>query len=162
MQDELQRAQQKVVMADEAKAEAQDLEAAISTLRADLANQEQVVKAQQSDLLAVPNLKSQLSELTEQLEEQQKMFAAKEEQVTKVNAAKEQQLQEAVSQSSSLLQVQSAFHLYGRTGDVIHGMLRCLHKQQAMWARLDEPHSACGLPVGPPHPSAHVSREHQS
>ena len=67
-------------MAHKAKAEAQDLQATLSLLKADLANQQQVVKAQQSDLQAASNLKSQVSELAEQLQEQQKMFAAKEEQ----------------------------------------------------------------------------------
>lgn len=148
LQDALQRAdEEKAVMADKAKAEAQDLEATITTLRADLAKQEQVVEAQWSDLLAASKLKSQVSELAKQLQEQQKMFAAREEQVTKVNAAKEQQLQEAVSQSSSLTQVQSAVHLTVKavfycTGDVIHGMLHCLHMRQAMWAHPDEPPAA--------------------
>ena len=120
---ELQTAdEEKAIVADKVKAEAQDLESIISTLRADLAKQEQVVKAQRSDLLADLNLKTQLSELAEQLHEQQKMFAAKEEQVKKVDAVKEEQLQEAVSQSSSLTQVQSAFHLYDGTGVLIHGI----------------------------------------
>ena len=106
-------------MADKAQAEAQELEATITTMRADLAKQEQVVEAQRSHLQADLNLKTQLSELAEQLEQQEKIAAAKEEQVTKVNAAKDKQLQKAVSLSSSLTELQSAFHLYHCTADVI-------------------------------------------
>lgn len=138
LQDELQRAvEEKVVMADEAKAEAQDLQATISLLKADLAKQEQVVEAQRSHLQADLALKTQLSELAQQLEQQEKIAAAKEEQVTKVNAAKDAQLEVAAALNSDLTQVQAGCHLYECTDLVVRGMPHYC-KQKHLGAHPDE------------------------
>ena len=94
LQEELQRAnKEKAALADKAKAEAQDLRSSIASLKAEVSDQK-------SKLQAASGLKTQLSELGEQLEEQRRM-----------TEAKEGQLQEAASMKSRLAEVCSPANL---------------------------------------------------
>ena len=95
MQEELQRSiKEKAALADKARAQAQDLESSVASLKGEVLNQKQELGAQQTKLQAASNLKTQLSELGEQLEEQRRM-----------TEAKEGQLQEAASLKSRLAEV---------------------------------------------------------
>lgn len=124
MQDELQRAEkEKAVLADKTKGDTLILQASIVSLRAELATQKQVGQEQQRNLEAGLQLQPQLIVLQQQLEEQRKRVADKEDQLRKITASRDEQLQEqlqeAASSKADLTKVQSASYLLECTGEGI-------------------------------------------
>ena len=109
VQEKLQQAdQEKTDEVQSAKSEVQGLHALLTSLKAELTEQKQVVEAQQSKLQAASGLKTQLTELEGQLEEQKKVIAAKEELTKKNFAPKKEQAQEVASMKARLAEVCAA------------------------------------------------------
>ena len=101
MQDGLRRAdEERAAMTEEAKAERHSLEARLRT---------ELLQQEQRNLEAATHFRHQLTVLQEQLEEQQKRVAVKEEQLKKITATKDEQLWEAASSNSALTQVTVSF-----------------------------------------------------
>ena len=129
MQDKLREAfKDKAAEAESGKAEVKQLLASITCLKAEVADQQQVVAMQQSKLQAASGLKAQLSQVERQLEEQTKVTAAREKQVRGIIAAKKNQSQEIASLKACLAEVCSASHL-AFWQYLIHVTVLTLHQQ---------------------------------
>ena len=101
----LETSRGKAAEAQSAEAKVQDLGAINTSLKAELADQQQVAAEQQSKLQAASGLKAQLSQLEMQLEAQKKVTSAMEEQGEKMTAANKNQAQEVAALKARLAEV---------------------------------------------------------
>lgn len=129
MQEKLQEADKdKAVEAQSAKAEVQDLQGLITSLKAEVLDQKQQLNAQQSKPQAASDLEAHVTQLEGQLEEQRKVITAKEDQAKKITAAKKEQEQEVASLKARLAEVcsvpivTSCQYLCGFTVLLLHGI----------------------------------------
>ena len=111
VQEKLQQAESdKEAKAQSAQAEADHLQASVSSLNTKLAEQKQLLDAQEEMIQLAYKLRASQIELKKQLGEQKKLTEAKEELLQKRNGGKdEQQQQQAASMKTRLAEVWDSF-----------------------------------------------------
>ena len=110
VQEKLQQAESgKDAKAQSAQAEADHLQASVSSLNTKLAEQKQLLDAQEEKVQLGYKLKARLDEVKKQLGEQRKLTEAKEEVLRKRNAGKNEHQQQAASMKARLAEVWGSF-----------------------------------------------------